>query len=103
MTQQNVKQIALALGRKGFLEIVTDTDDYRPELYTEEGMQWVDDSSFKTVILRHFPELAATGLGNVTNAFEPWDTDTWLDPNRHPLRAYAPELKQEPWRGDAHR
>ncbi len=79
------------------------TDDYRPEIYTEEGMQWVDDSSFKTVILRHFPELAATGLGNVTNAFEPWDTDTWLDPNRHPLRAYAPELKQEPWRGDAHR
>ena len=54
----------------------------------EEGMQWVDDASLKTVILRHFPELAATGLGNVTNAFEPWDTDTWLDPLRHP----APRL-----------
>ena len=33
------------------------TDDYRPEVYTEEGMQWVDDASLKTVILRHFPEL----------------------------------------------
>ena len=41
------------------------TDDYRPEVYTEEGMQWVDDASLKTVILRHLPELAATGLGNV--------------------------------------
>jgi DNA-binding MarR family transcriptional regulator len=29
MTQQNVKQIALALERKGFLEIVTDTADRR--------------------------------------------------------------------------
>ena len=66
-------------------------------------MQWVDDASLKTVILRHFPELAATGLGNVTNAFEPWDTDTWLDPLRHPLRAYQPELKRDPWLGDAHR
>ena len=79
------------------------TDDYRPEVYTEEGMQWVDDASLKAVILRHFPELAATGLGNVTNAFEPWDTDTWLDPLRHPLRAYQPELKRDPWLGDAHR
>ncbi len=79
------------------------TDDYRPEVYTEEGMQWVDDASLKVVILRHFPELASSGLGNVTNAFEPWDTDTWLDPLRHPLRAYQPELKRDPWLGDAHR
>jgi hypothetical protein len=79
------------------------TDDYRPEVYTEEGMRWVDDASLKTVILRHFPELATTGLANVTNAFEPWDTDTWLDPLRHPLRAYQPELTREPWLGDAHR
>jgi hypothetical protein len=79
------------------------TDDYRPEVYTPEGMRWVDASSLKTVILRHFPELATTGLGNVTNAFEPWDTDAWLDPVRHPLRGFAPELKRDPWLGDAHR
>jgi hypothetical protein len=79
------------------------TDDYRPEVYSDEGMDWVDKASLKTVILRHYPELAATGLGNVRNAFEPWDTDAWLDPNRHPLREYDPDLNHEPWRGDAHR
>jgi hypothetical protein len=79
------------------------TDDYRPEVYSDEGMDWVDKSNLKSVILRHYPELAATGLGNVTNAFEPWDTDAWLDPVRHPLREYDPDLKHEPWRGDAHR
>ncbi|HUF84615.1 MAG TPA: hypothetical protein VMQ81_08510, partial [Acidimicrobiia bacterium] len=58
---------------------------------------------FKDVILRHFPELASTGLGNVTNAFEPWDTDAQLDPQRHPLRAFDPSLRKDPWRGDAAR
>jgi hypothetical protein len=77
------------------------TDDYREEVYTKEGMKWVDDSSFKTVILRHFPELAATGLGNIKNAFEPWDTDAELDVGRHPLRAFDPELKNDPWTGGA--
>ena len=48
------------------------TDDYRPEVYSDEGMDWVDKASLKTVILRHYPELAATGLANVANAFEPW-------------------------------
>jgi len=79
------------------------TDYYRAEIYSDEGLQWVDDSNLKTVILRHYPELATTGLANVTNAFEPWDTDAWLDPVRHPLRAYDPDLKREPWLGDAHR
>ncbi len=79
------------------------TDDYRPEVYTPEGMAWVDEASLKTVILRHHPELANTGLANVTNAFEPWDDEAWLDPNRHPLREYDPDLAKDPWRGDAHR
>jgi hypothetical protein len=77
------------------------TDDYRDEVYTKEGMKWVDDSNLKNVILRHFPELAVTGLGNVKNAFEPWDTATELDPARHPLRAFDPELKKDPWKGSA--
>ncbi len=54
------------------------TDDYREEVYTKEGLKWVDDSSLKKVILRHFPDLATSGLGNVKNAFEPWDTATYL-------------------------
>ena len=77
------------------------TVDYREEVYTKEGMEWVDRATFKSVILRHHPELAATGLGNVKNAFEPWDTGAELDPGRHPLRAFDPALKKDPWTGDA--
>ena len=79
------------------------TDDFREEVYSAEGMAWIDRTSFKDVILRHFPELSVTGLGNVKNAFEPWDTDAELEPERHPLRAFDPELKKAPWKGDAHR
>jgi hypothetical protein len=47
------------------------TDDYDAEHYTKAGMQWIDDNSMKTVLLRHFPELEPA-LGPVENAFEPW-------------------------------
>lgn len=30
-----------------------------------------------------------TGLSNIKNAFEPWDTDEALDPERHPLRKWS--------------
>jgi tetratricopeptide (TPR) repeat protein len=79
------------------------TDNYNEATYTREGLDWIDSSSFKTVLLRNYPELAATGLANVTNAFEPWDTSKDLDPLRHPLRACEPELKinkASPWLGD---
>jgi hypothetical protein len=79
------------------------TDDYREEVYSKEGLAWVDASSFKNVILRHHPELASSGLGNVKNAFEPWDNSPVLAENRHPLRAFDPELKGDPWTGDASR
>lgn len=79
------------------------TDCYNEEVYTREGLQWIDATDFKTVILRHFPELAATGLANIKNAFEPWDTGEQLDPARHPLRQYDRELKANPWQGDAYR
>jgi hypothetical protein len=64
------------------------TDDYREEIYTAEGLAWVDEASLKSVLLRHLPALAATGLRNVHNAFEPWDEEP-LDPTRHPLRAFG--------------
>jgi len=79
------------------------TDDYREEVYSAEGLAWIDRTTFKDVILRHHPELAATGLANVRNAFEPWDPDARLDPARHPLRAFDPELRRDPWTGDAAR
>ena len=77
------------------------TTCYSEEFYTAEGLDWIDNVDLKTVLLRHHPELSETGLGNVRNAFEPWDTGT-LSPARHPLRAYDTELKADPWRGDAH-
>ena len=78
------------------------TTDFNEDTYTREGMKWIDRASMKNVILRHFPELETTGLGNITNAFEPWDTEELLYPERHPLRQYVPELKKYPMKGDAY-
>jgi hypothetical protein len=75
------------------------TADYRPEVYTTGGLQWIDDTGFKDVLLRHFPELAQTGLGNVRNGFEPWDEGK-LDPTRHPTRAFDRALTRDPWSGE---
>ncbi|MFB0628946.1 peroxidase family protein [Streptomyces sp. AB3(2024)] len=47
------------------------TTDYRPEVYTPEGLRWIDRNSMVTVLLRHHPELAPA-LAGVTNAFAPW-------------------------------
>jgi hypothetical protein len=69
------------------------TESYREDVYTPEGLCWVDDASLKRVMLRHYPALGGTGLANVENAFEPWDTGE-LEPKRHPLRAFDPELRQ---------
>ncbi|HET9934550.1 MAG TPA: peroxidase family protein, partial [Polyangiaceae bacterium] len=68
------------------------TDSYREDIYTAEGLAWVDDATLKKVILRHFPELAKTGLASVDNAFEPWDSGP-LDPKRHPLRQFDDGLR----------
>jgi hypothetical protein len=79
------------------------TDAYNADVYTPEGLRWIDQTDLKTVILRHHPELADTGLANIKNAFEPWDEGPELDPERHPLRAWDNELKRDPWRGDGYR
>ena len=47
------------------------TDDYRPETYTEAGIEWVESNSMRSVLLRHFPELA-DALAGVSNPFAPW-------------------------------
>ena len=79
------------------------TDCYNEDVYTPEGLRWIDQTDLKTVILRHYPELADTGLANIKNAFEPWDETPELNPQRHPLREWDCELKPDPWRGDAYR
>ncbi|MGW7417210.1 peroxidase family protein [Streptomyces sp. NPDC054863] len=48
------------------------TTDYRPEIYTAEGLEWVDRNSMVTVLLRHHPELGPA-LAGTTNAFAPWE------------------------------
>jgi hypothetical protein len=47
------------------------TDDYRPEVYTAAGIEWVESNTMRTVLLRHFPQLAPA-LEGVANPFAPW-------------------------------
>jgi hypothetical protein len=48
------------------------TDDYTPEVYTPEGIEWVEGNTMSDVLLRHHPELAPA-LDGVENAFAPWN------------------------------
>ncbi|MFF6977987.1 peroxidase family protein [Streptomyces sp. NPDC008343] len=49
------------------------TVDYRPEVYTPLGIDWVERGGLNSVILRHCPELAAL-LPRGASAFAPWRT-----------------------------
>ncbi|HEX8104136.1 MAG TPA: peroxidase family protein [Solirubrobacteraceae bacterium] len=48
------------------------TTDFRPEVYTQTGMDWVTKTKMKDVILRHHPELEPA-LAGLPNAFLPWN------------------------------
>src|SRR5688572_14165808 len=49
------------------------SQDYRPEIYTKEGIDWVERTSMKSVISRHFPSVAFAMKGlDDDNAFKPW-------------------------------
>jgi heme peroxidase len=48
------------------------TDDFRPEIYTELGMDWIRNNSMKSMLLRHFPELGPA-LEGVNRCFSPWN------------------------------
>ena len=60
------------------------TDDFREEVYTPEGL--LDRPDQLQSLLRHFPELASTGLANIKR-FELWDTEASWTP---PATPYAP-------------
>jgi hypothetical protein len=47
------------------------TRDYRPEIYTQEGIDWVESTSMRTLLLRHHPNLEPA-LRGVENPFAPW-------------------------------
>jgi hypothetical protein len=48
------------------------TTDYTPAVYTQAGMDWINDNSMATVLLRHYPQLRPA-IGALPNAFAPWD------------------------------
>lgn len=48
------------------------TDDYRPEIYTKTGLDWIERNDMRSVILRHFPELSPA-LAGLRHAFAPWN------------------------------
>lgn len=47
------------------------TKDYRAEIYTKFGLEWIDNNSMLSVLQRHFPKLK-TAHDGVKNAFAPW-------------------------------
>jgi hypothetical protein len=47
------------------------TRDFRPEVYSPTGLNWIRDNDMRTVLLRHFPELRPALRGS-DNAFAPW-------------------------------
>jgi hypothetical protein len=48
------------------------TDDYRPEIYTPHGIEWVESNNMRSVLLRHLPQLEPA-LRGVQNPFAPWN------------------------------
>jgi hypothetical protein len=48
------------------------TDDYRAEVYTEFGLDWIRNNGLKSVLLRHVPQLGPA-LEGVNNGFAPWN------------------------------
>jgi hypothetical protein len=45
--------------------------DYRPEIYTPQGIEWVEETTMIDVITRHFPA-AAPAMKGIESAFHPW-------------------------------
>ena len=51
------------------------TNDFRPEIYTPEGIEWVRANGMASVLKRHFPQVAAA-LDGLENPFAPWTAVT---------------------------
>jgi hypothetical protein len=45
--------------------------DFRAEIYTRQGIDWVNETRMIDVIVRHFPSLAEPMKG-LDSAFKPW-------------------------------
>jgi Animal haem peroxidase len=51
------------------------TTDYTPTVYTQTGLNWINQNTMGTVLLRHFPSLTPFLRGS-KNAFAPWPRAT---------------------------
>lgn len=67
------------------------TTDYRPEVYTPEGLAWVENTTMVDVLKRHFPQLGLS-LTGVQNAFKPWGLNMPADYDSWPASAKADHL-----------
>jgi len=47
------------------------SQDYTPEMYTQPGIEWVEETTMLDVLRRHVPALKPA-LEGVENAFKPW-------------------------------
>jgi hypothetical protein len=45
--------------------------EFKAEVYTKQGLEWVQGNTMRDVLIRHFPDLRAS-LKDVGNAFAPW-------------------------------
>jgi hypothetical protein len=48
------------------------TTDYTAKIYTQAGLDWINESTFVSVLLRHYPQLEPS-LRGVKNGFAPWN------------------------------
>ena len=48
------------------------TTDFTPTVYTQPGIDWINDNTMTTVLLRHYPQLRPAMRG-LDNAFVPWN------------------------------
>lgn len=93
MLAETVRPEGFAFGETAFQifilnasrRLITDrfyTQDYTDEVYTAEGIDWVEENTMVDVLRRHNPELVSSLIG-VDNAFKPWglnipdDYESW--------------------------
>ncbi len=67
------------------------TSDYRAEIYTAEGLDWVENNTMVDVLKRHHPELASSLVG-MDNAFKPWGLNMPADYDKWPAQAKQDHL-----------
>lgn len=74
------------------------TKDFNADTYTKTGFEWVNNTTMKDVLLRHYPELEPV-IGDVERVFAPWHELGAAEPGKKPtvLRAADTVKAYLPW------